>query len=70
MYLNDILLYTENDGDGHVATVQWILEQLKKFLLYTNLKKCQFHQKEVWFLGYVMSLKGIHMEDKKIETVK
>ena len=70
MYLDNILIYTKDDGDGHVAAVQWILKQLRKFLLYINLKKCRFHQDEVWFLGYVVSLKGIRMEDKRIEAVK
>ena len=40
VYLDDILIYTKDDGDGHVAVVQWVLEQLRKFSLYTNLKKC------------------------------
>ena len=40
VYLDDILIYTKDDGDGHVAAVQWVLKQLKKFLLYANLKKC------------------------------
>ena len=70
MYLDDILIYTEDDGDGHVATVQWVLEQLRKFLLYANLKKCQFHQDKVWFLGYMVSSKSIRMEDERIEAVK
>ena len=64
VYLDDILIYTKDDGDGYVVAVQWVLEQLKKFLLYANLKKCQFHQDEVWFLGYVVSSKGIRIEDK------
>ena len=70
MYLEDILIYTDDDGDGHVAAVWWILKQLRKLLLYANLKKCQFYQEKFWFLGYVVSSKGIHMEDKKIEAVK
>ena len=70
VYLDDILIYTEDDGDGHVAAVRWVLEQLRKFSLYANLKKCRFHQDKVWFLGYVVSSKGIRMEDKRIEAVK
>ena len=70
MYLDDILIYTKDDGDGHVATVQWVLEQLRKFSLYANLKKYRFHQDEVRFLGYVVSSKGIRMEDERIEAVK
>ena len=70
VYLDDILIYTDNDGDGHVSAVQWVLEQLRKFSLFANLKKYQFHQEEVWSLGYIVSLKDIHMEDKRIEAVK
>ena len=70
VYLDDILIYTEDDGDRHVVVVRWVLEQLRKLLLYANLKKCQFHQDKVWFLSYVVSSKSICMEDKRIEAVK
>ena len=70
VYLDDIFIYTDDDGNGHIAAVRWVLEQLRKFLLYANLKNCQFHQEEVWFLGYMVSLKSIRMEDEKIEAVK
>ena len=70
VYLDDIFIYTDDDGDGHIAAVRWVLGQLRKYSLYANLKKCRFHQEEVQFLGYVMSSKGICMEDKKIEAVK
>ena len=40
VYLDDILIYTDDDGDGHVTAVRWVLKQLRKFLLYANLKKC------------------------------
>ena len=70
VYLDNILIYTNDDGDGHVSAVQWVLEQLRKFSLFANLKKCRFHQEEVRFLGYVVSSKGIRMEDERIEAVK
>ena len=70
VYLDDILIYTDDNGDSHVTAIWWVLEQLRKFSLYANLKKCRFHQEEVWFLGYMMTSKGIRMEDKRIETVK
>ena len=65
-----MLIYTNDDGDRHVIAVNWVLEQFKKFSLFANLKKCQFHQKKVHFLGYVVFFKSIHIEDKRIETVK
>ena len=70
VYLDDILIYTDDDGDGHVSAVRWVLEQLRKFSLFANLKKCRFHQEEVRFLGYVVSSKGIRIEDERIEAVK
>ena len=55
VYLDDILIYTENEGQGHVEAVQWVPDLLKKNGLFANLKKCQFHENEVHFLGYVVS---------------
>ena len=40
VYLDVILIYTKDDGDDHVVAVQWVLKQLREFLLYANLKKC------------------------------
>ena len=40
VYLDNILIYTDDDGDGHVAAVRWVLKKLRKFLLFVNLKKC------------------------------
>ena len=70
VYLDDILIYTEDEIKGHVQAVRCVPNQLRKFSLYANLKKCQFHQKEVQFLGYIVSLQGIRMEDERIRAVK
>lgn len=47
VYLDNILIDTDNDRDGHNLVIEWILEQLRKFLLNINLKKYKFHKKEV-----------------------
>ena len=70
VYLDDILIYTEDKSRGHVEAVQWVLDLLKKNSLFANLKKCWFHQDEIRFLEYVVSAQGVQMEDKRIETVK
>ena len=54
VYLDDILIYIENQGQGHVEAVRWILDLLRKNGLFANLKKCWFHKNEVRFLGYVV----------------
>ena len=70
VYVDDIFIYIDDNRDGHVAAIWWILKQLRKFFLYANLKKCQFYQNGVRFLGYGLSLKSICMKDKRIEAVK
>ena len=70
LYLDNIFIYIDDNGDAHVTAVRWVLEQFRKFSLFANLKKCRFHQDKVRFLGYVVFLKGICIEDKRIEAVK
>ena len=70
VYLDDILIYTKDLGQPYVEVVRWVLNQLWKYSLFANLKKCQFHQDEVCFLGYVVLSKGIGMEAERIEIVK
>ncbi len=70
VYLDAILIYIESKCKEHVEAVQWVLEQLRKHLLYINLKKCWFHQEEVRFLGYIVSHEGIQMEEELIKIVQ
>ena len=43
VYLDDIFIYTDNERDSHVQAIHWVLEQLREFSLYANLKKYWFH---------------------------
>ena len=70
VYLDDIFIYTKDQGQGHVEAVRWVLDLLRKNGLFANLKKCRFYKDKVRFLGYVVSNQGIRMEDEKIEAVK
>ena len=70
VYLDDILIYTKDPSQPHVEAVRWVLDQLRKYSLFANLKKCHFHQDEVCFLGYVVSSKGINMEAEQIEVIR
>lgn len=53
-----------------MEAVRLVLDQLRKHSLFANLKKCRFHQDEVWFLGFVASAQGIRIEEEGIEAVK
>ncbi len=62
VYLDNIFIYTKSKSKDYVEVVQKVLEQLRKHLLYANLKKCWFYQEEVRFLGYIVSHQGIRIE--------
>ena len=70
VYLDDILIYTEDPGKAHVEAVRWVLDVLRKYGLYANLKKCRFHKDKVRFLGFVVSRDSIKIEEERIDAVK
>ena len=70
VYLDDILIYIKDADQPHIEIVRWVLDQLRKYSLFPNLKKCCFHQNKVCFLRYIVSSKGISIKVKKIKVVK
>ena len=70
VYLDDILVYTKNQGQGHIEAMQWVLDILKKNGLFVNPKKYWFYKNKLQFLEYVVLNQSIRMEDERIEAVK
>ena len=70
VYLDDILIYTNDVAQAHVDAVRWILNKLRKYGLFVNLKKCCFYKDEIRFLGYVMSAQRVRIEEEQIKAVK
>lgn len=70
MYLDNILIYTNNPSQPQIEAMWWEPKNLKKYDLFANLKKCQFYQDEVQFFGFVVLVEEICIEDEKIEEVK
>ena len=70
VYLDNTLIYIEDPEQTYVDTVWWVLNNLRKYRLYANLRKCRFYKDEICFLGYMVLARDIRMEDKRIELVK
>ena len=47
-----------------------MLKRLKKYQLYVNLKKCQFFIIKVEFLNFVIFIKKICINKKRIRIIK
>ena len=43
---------------------------LRKEKLYANLKKCTFCTDKLVFLGFVVSAKGIEVDEEKIKAIE
>ena len=69
VYLDDILIYSENIDD-HINLVQKVVDRLEQHELAVSLKKSVFHQDEVKFLGYIVKTSGVTMSDRKVKSVQ
>ena len=68
VYLNDILIYSDNKKK-HDEYVCLILICLQEFRLYVNIEKYVFKIWEVFYLGFFIGVNSIHMNPQKITTI-
>jgi hypothetical protein len=69
VYLDDILIYS-NSEEEHVRHVQTVLERLIEVKLYAKLSKCEFHTREVGYLGFIVTPEGVHMEKDRVKSIE
>ena len=69
VYFDDILVYSKN-LDDYINHLHCVFAVLRKEKLYANLKKCSFCMDKVVFLGYVVSAKGIEVDEEKVKAIK
>src|SRR5947207_6225798 len=69
VYLDDILIYTNNTHEGHVQHVHQILQYFLDHDLYIKLEKCEFHVRETRFLSFIISSDDIVMDSERITFI-
>ena len=68
-YIDDVILAGETQEEL-LQTIEQALQQLKKFNLKLNLRKCTFGAEEVEYLGYRISRNGIAPGSEKTEALR
>ena len=69
VYLDDILVYSEN-LDDHLRHLRLTLDQLREHKLYAKRSKFQFAETTMDHLGHVTSAHGFSMEDEKVNAIR
>ena len=68
-YLDDILVYSENELD-HQEHVRKVLLRLREAGLQADIKKSEFSVKRTKYLGFYVSTNGIEVDPEKTETIR
>jgi len=68
VYLDDILIFTKTEEE-HERAVQRVLEILAEHKLFLCPEKCEFHRKQIEYLGLVISENKVAMDPVKVAGV-
>ena len=68
VYLDDILVWADTDEE-HQRTIEEVFKKLAANNMAPSLDKCIFGQKQVEYLGYLVTSEGIHPLPKKLEAL-
>jgi len=69
IYMDNILIHTDNDAAKHQEYVHQILQKLEENNLYLKPEKCAFEQQRIEFLGVVLEGRTIQMDPSKITGI-
>jgi len=69
IYMDNMIIATEDDEVLHELCVNHILDKLEKFNLFLKPEKCRFHQREVEYLGVLISNSSVKMDPVKVQGI-
>ena len=68
VFIDDVIVGTEEE-EKHEKLVVEVIKRLEENNLYVKSEKCKWKVREVGFLGVVIGLEGIKMEEEKVKDV-
>jgi hypothetical protein len=67
-YLNNIIIYL-NSVEEHKEYIKWVLRKLYKENILVAVEKCEFYIRKTDFIGFIIELRQISMDLKKIKAI-
>jgi hypothetical protein len=68
VFLDDILVYSKTKEE-HEQHLRMVLRVLREHQLYAKLSKCSFYQRQIHYLGHIISKEGIVVDPEKVEAI-
>jgi hypothetical protein len=69
VFLDGILIYSKFEED-HEHHLRLVLQLLRENQLYARLSKCSFYQKQIHYLGHIISEQGITVDPENIKAIR
>ena len=67
-YLNNIIIYF-NSKEKYKEYIKWVLKRLYKENILVIIKKCEFYIKKIDFIGFIIKLRQISIDLKKVQAI-
>ena len=68
VYLDNIIIYLNNKQE-HEEHIEWVLKRLYKKDMPVIIKKCEFYTRKTNFVGFIIKLRQISIDLKKIKAI-
>jgi hypothetical protein len=68
VFIDDILIYSKSEEE-HEEHLILVLQTLREHQLYAKFSKCDFYQRQIQYLGHIISDQGISVDPKKIKAI-
>ena len=68
VYLDNIIIYLNSEKE-YEEHIEWVLGKLYEENILVVIKKCEFHTKKTDFVGFIIKLRQISIDPKKIKTI-
>jgi len=68
VYLDDIIIYLDSEEE-YKKYIEWVLQKLYNEEILIAIKKCKFYITKTNFIGFIIKLKYISIDLKKIKAI-